>query len=591
MSRLDWLVLAGTLLFIVGYGTWRTRGSRDLDAYLLGNRQARWWGIGLSIIATQASAITFLSTPGQAYDDGMRFIQFYFGLPLAMVLIAVVAVPIYHRLRVFTAYEYLESRFDRRTRTLAAGLFLVQRGLSNGLSLYAPALVLSAILGWNVSLTVWLIGGLMISYTVAGGTRAVSVTQQGQVAVIFVGMVVAGYLLVHYLPAGVGFGEAMQVAGYHGKLNLVDFHFDPQDRYNVWTGLTGGLFLALSYFGTDQSQVQRYLGGQSITESRLGLLMNGLIKVPMQFGILLIGVLLFVFYQFNAPPLTFNRPAYLRVAQSPEFGPRLRTLEQQQATIFTAQRAANRQLVAALRQPAGPAATAAVAAAQTRLQATQAATRGLHAEAQTLLKQAAPATEAKDTDYVFLTFVLRYMPSGLVGLLIAVVLSAAMGSAAAGLNALASTTVIDLYRPRRPARTEAHYVAVSRISAVAWGLLGIGFATFAARLENLIQAVNILGSLFYGTILGIFVVAFFQRSIGGKAVFRAAILTQAIIFALFWLTDIAYLWYNILGCFLVMVLAWGLSWGQPVIASILRMKQRRSNPSSEMKNAPFSSKP
>ncbi|GAA4017899.1 hypothetical protein GCM10022408_34470 [Hymenobacter fastidiosus] len=552
MSRLDWLVLGGTLLFIVGYGTWRTRGSRDLDAYLLGNRQARWWGIGLSIIATQASAITFLSTPGQAYDDGMRFIQFYFGLPLAMVLIAAVVVPIYHRLRVFTAYEYLETRFDRRTRTLAAVLFLVQRGLSNGLSLYAPALVLSAILGWNINLTVWLIGGLMISYTVAGGTRAVAVTQQWQVAVIFVGMVTAGYLLVHYLPEGIGFREAVQVAGYHGKMNLVDFHFDPQDRYNVWTGLTGGLFLALSYFGTDQSQVQRYLSGQSITESRLGLLMNGLVKVPMQFGILLIGVLLFVFYQFNQPPITFNRPVHDKVARSPKFGPRLRELEQRQTTLFAAQRTATDQLVAALRNPA---AAEQVAAAQTRLQTTQAATRGLRAEAQALLKQAAPATEAKDTDYVFLSFVLRYMPSGLVGLLIAVVLSAAMSSAAAGLNALASTTVIDLYKPTRPQHTGEHYVRVSRISAIAWGLLGIGFATFAARLENLIQAVNILGSLFYGTILGIFVVAFFLKSIGSKAVFWAAILTQAIIFVLFATTNIAYLWYNILGCALVMVLA------------------------------------
>ncbi|RYU82154.1 sodium:solute symporter [Hymenobacter persicinus] len=563
MSHLDWLVLAGTLLFIVGYGTWRTRGSRDLDAYLLGNRQARWWGIGLSIIATQASAITFLSTPGQAYDDGMRFIQFYFGLPLAMVLIAAVAVPIYHRLRVFTAYEYLETRFDRRTRTLASVLFLVQRGLSNGLSLYAPALVLSAILGWNINLTVWLIGGLMISYTVAGGTRAVAVTQQWQVAVIFVGMVTAGYLLVHYLPAGIGFREAIQVAGYHGKMNLVDFHFDPQDRYNVWTGLTGGLFLALSYFGTDQSQVQRYLSGQSVTESRLGLLMNGLVKVPMQFGILLIGVLLFVFYQFNQPPLTFNRPAYQRVARSAEFGPRLRALEQQQTTLFEAQRAANAELVEVLRQPAGAARAELLAAAQTRLQTTQAATRGLHAEALTLLRQASPATEAKDTDYVFLSFVLRYLPSGLVGLLVAVVLSAAMSSAAAGLNALASTTVIDLYKPGRPEHSGLHYVRVSRFSAIAWGLLGIGFATFAARLENLIQAVNILGSLFYGTILGIFVVAFFQKSIGGRAVYRAAILTQAIIFALFAFTSIAYLWYNIIGCFLVMALGWLLQRAAP----------------------------
>ena len=552
MSALDWLVLGGTLLFIVGYGTWRTRAAgRTLDGYLLGGRQANWWGIGLSIIATQASAITFLSTPGQAYDDGMRFIQFYFGLPVAMVLIAAVAVPIYHRLQVFTAYEYLETRFDRRTRTLAAGLFLIQRGLSNGLSLYAPALVLSAILGWNISLTVWLIGGLMISYTVAGGTRAVAVTQQGQVAVIFTGMVVAGYLLVHYLPPSVGFGEAMQVAGHQGKLNLVDFTFNPADRYNFWTGMTGGLFLALSYFGTDQSQVQRYLAGRDITESRLGLLMNGLVKVPMQFGILLIGVLLFVFYQFNQPPLTFNRPVREQVAKQPKFAPQLQLLEQRHATLFIGQRAATEELVAALKQ-GDP---VRITKAQTRLQTAQLASRGLRTEAQTLFKQAVPAVEAKDTDYVFLTFVLRYLPQGLVGLLIAVVLSAAMGSAAGGLNALASTTVIDLYKPARPDSDEHHYVRVSRWATITWGVLGIGFALFAARLENLIQAVNILGSLFYGTILGIFVVAFFMKRIESSAVFWAAVVTQGLIFLLFFTTDIAYLWYNIIGCALVMLLA------------------------------------
>jgi len=548
MSTFDWLVLSSTLLFIVGYGTWRTRRAGvSLDSYLLGDRDASWWGIGLSIIATQASAITFLSTPGQAYDDGMRFIQFYFGLPLAMVLIALFAVPIYQRLKVYTAYEYLEGRFDRRTRTLAAMLFLVQRGLSNGLSLYAPALVLSAILGWNINLTVWLIGGVMILYTVTGGTRAVTVTQQGQVAVIFTGMVVAGYLLVHYLPAEVSFQDALQVAGHQGKLNLVDFNFDPKDRYNFWSGMTGGLFLFLSYFGTDQSQVQRYLAGRSITESRLGLLMNGLVKVPMQFGILLVGVLLFVFYQFSPPPLTFNRPVHDRVAASPEYGPALRELEEQHATLFEAKRLATTQLVEALHAD-NP---TQLAAAEVNLQTTNAASRNLRQQAQVLLKKAVPSTEAKDTDYVFLTFVLNYLPHGLVGLLIAVVLSAAMGSAAAGLNALASTTVIDLYRPNRPLATEAHNVRASRWAAAGWGVLGIAFATFAARLENLIQAVNILGSLFYGTILGIFIVAFFLKRVGGTAVFWSAVVSQIVILLLFWRSDIAYLWFNIIGSALV----------------------------------------
>jgi len=551
VSFLDWAILGATLLFIVGYGTWRTRGSRDLNAYLLGNRQAQWWSIGLSIIATQASAITFLSVPGQAYDDGMRFIQFYFGLPLAMVLIAAVAVPIFHRLQVFTAYEYLESRFDRPTRVLAASLFLVQRGLGNGLSLYAPALVLSAILGWNISLTVWLIGGLMIGYTMVGGTRAVAVTQQWQVAVIFTGMVVAGYLLVHYLPANVGFGDALRVAGHQGKLNLVDFHFDPKDRYNFWSGMTGGLFLALAYFGTDQSQVQRYLAGRSIRESRLGLLFNGLVKVPMQFGILLIGVLLFVFYQFNAPPLTFNRPVREQLATSTQYAPALRELEQRHATIAAAKQAANANLVNALHADD----PAQLANAEARLQVTNAATQGLRTDLQALLKQGAPTAEAKDTDYIFLSFVLRYMPHGFIGLLIAMVLSAAMSSSAAGLNALASTTVVDIYCLARPKDDQQHYVAVSRWATVLWGVLGIGFALFAARLENLIQAVNILGSLFYGPILGIFVVAFFMPLIRGKAVFWAAILGQLAVLLLFWQTDIAYLWYNIIGCFLVMLLA------------------------------------
>lgn len=466
MSPLDWAVLGGTLLFIIGYGTWRTRrAGLSLDGYLLGGRQTRWWGVGLSIIATQASAVTFLSTPGQAYADGMRFIQFYFGLPVAMVLIAVVAVPIYHRLGVYTAYEYLQSRFDRRTRTLAASLFLVQRGFSNGLSLYAPALVLSAILGWNPTITVILLGSVMILYTVSGGTRAVTVTQQGQVAVIFAGMATAGYLLVHYLPAEVGFTDALHVAGHLGKLNLVSFDFSWTDRYNFWTGMTGGLFLALSYFGTDQSQVQRYLSGQSITQSRLGLLMNGLVKVPMQLGILLIGVLLSVFYLFQPAPLSFNRPVYEQVLRSPQ-APEARRLAADYAQVQQAQRAATTALVQARHAHDAQA----QAAAQQRLQTTQAATAALRTDWQQLVKTTDPATDAKDTDYVFISFVLRYLPQGLVGLLIAVVLSAALGSAAGGLNSLGSTTLIDLYRPyaRRHDQTEAQLVRVSRWAGARW---------------------------------------------------------------------------------------------------------------------------
>ncbi|MBW3129920.1 sodium:solute symporter [Hymenobacter profundi] len=552
MSLLDWLVLGGTLLFIVGFGTWRTRtAGRTLDGYLLGGRQASWWGIGLSIIATQASAITFLSTPGQAYADGMRFIQFYFGLPVAMVLIAIFAVPIFHRLQVFTAYEYLEGRFDRRTRTLAAVLFLVQRGLSNGLSLYAPALVLSAVLGWDISLTVWMIGGMMILYTVTGGSRAVAVTQQFQVGVIFTGMVVAGYLLVHYLPAEVGFSEAMQLAGHQGKLNLVDFSFDFKDRYNFWSGMTGGLFLALSYFGTDQSQVQRYLAGRSQRESRLGLLLNGLVKVPMQFGILLIGVLLFVFYQFNPAPLTFNRPVLDEAARNTTYAPALRQLQTERTQLATARHKASQQLVRAYatRNPER------IAAAETHRQAVDAAVQGLQSRTQTLLKQAAPVAKAQEADFVFITFVLNYLPHGLVGLLLAVVLSAAMGSAAGGLNALASTTVVDLYRPAYPGANEVRCVRVSRWATVGWGVLGIGFALFAARLENLIQAVNILGSLFYGAMLGLFMVAFFLPKIQAKAAFWATVVGQVAVLVLFNTTDIGYLWFNIIGCGLVVLVA------------------------------------
>ncbi|WP_400191854.1 sodium:solute symporter [Hymenobacter sp. B81] len=560
MSSFDWLVLLGTLALIVGYGAWRTRkAGNSLDGYLLGGRETRWWGVGLSIIATQASAITFLSTPGQAYADGMRFIQFYFGLPVAMVLIAIVAVPIYHRLRVYTAYEYLESRFDRRTRTLAAGLFLLQRGLSNGLSLYAPALVLSAVLGWSPSITVCLLGALIIAYTVSGGTRAVTITQQWQVAVIFCGMATAGYLLVRYLPAQVGFSDAMHVAGRLGKINLVNFDFSWTDRYNFWTGMTGGLFLALSYFGTDQSQVQRYLSGQSVTQSRLGLLMNGLVKVPMQFGILLIGVLLFVFYLFQPAPITFNRPVYEEVMRGPAAAD-ARQLEQQHLTLQRAQHAATTSMAAA--QRAGN--PVAEAAAQQRLLTTQAARAGIQQQWLGLIKRTNPGLDAKaveakskDTDYVFISFVLRYLPQGLVGLLLAVVLSAAMSSAAGGLNSLGSTTVVDLYRPTVRGRTasDAHLVKASRWLTVGWGVLGVGFALFAARMENLIQAVNILGSLFYGTILGIFAVAFFQKHVQGRAVFVAAVITQVATLLAFWLSDIAYLWYNILGCFMVVVLA------------------------------------
>jgi solute:Na+ symporter, SSS family len=550
MSLLDWGVLVGTLAFIAFYGIWKTRGSRNIEGYLKGNNSEKWWTICLSIMATQASAITFLSTPGQAYEDGMRFLQFYFGLPIAMVIIAISFIPIYYRLKVYTAYEYLESRFDLKTRTLAALLFLIQRGLAAGITIYAPAIILSSILGWNVNTTSILLGLVVIIYTVSGGTRAVSVTQTQQMAVMMGGMIVAGIIIINMLPPEVSFYDAVQVAGKMNKLNLINFSFDWNDRYNVWSGVTGGLFLFMSYFGTDQSQVARYLSGRSVTESRLGLLFNGLLKIPMQFIILFIGIMVFVFYQFVQPPVFFNKVEKERLYETAYAGNLIQLETEHNANFKEKSRAVKDMLVGIRNEDEG-----AINNAREKLKGIEAQGKAIRTEVKGLLQKANPKAEVKDTDYVFITFVMQYMPTGIIGLLLAVIFCASMSSTSSELNALASTTVIDIYkRSVRQVGLDSHYLKASKLLTVIWGSFAILFATLASRMENLIQAVNILGSLFYGTILGIFVVGFYLKSIKANAVFWAALLAEAIVIITFTTTDIGFLWLNPIGCLLVISL-------------------------------------
>ncbi|PRY16523.1 SSS family transporter [Pontibacter ummariensis] len=551
MSLLDWVVLFGTLGFIVAYGVWRTRGSKDIEDYLKGDNTMKWWTIGLSIMATQASAITFLSTPGQAYEDGMRFIQFYFGLPIAMVIISITVVPIFYRLNVYTAYEFLENRFDLKTRSLAALLFLVQRGLAAGITIYAPAIILSTMLGWSLNITILVIGLLVIIYTVSGGTKAVSITQKQQMAVMMGGMIIAGLVVVSYLPDYVEFGDAVAVAGKMGKMNVVDFSIDWNDRYNFWSGITGGLFLALSYFGTDQSQVARYLGGKSIAESRLGLLFNGLLKIPMQFLILFIGVMVFVFYQFNQPPVFFNEAAKSKVYATP-YADNLRELEVKYEDIFEQKQEAVQGLVRALKADDD----ALVADAEREVEALAVAAKAVREEVKGVIKTATPEAETKDTDYVFISFIIKYLPSGLVGLLLAVIFSAAMSSSSSELYALASTSVVDIYKRSMQQRaSEEHYLRASKLFTVGWGIVAILFAMFASLMDNLIEAVNIVGSIFYGTILGIFLVAFYFKSIRGNAVFWAAVIAELVVLYCHFYTDLAFLWFNVIGCLCVVVIS------------------------------------
>ena len=547
MNLIDWTILFGTLIFIVGYGVWKTRGSRNIESYLLGDKSMKWWTIGLSVMATQASAITFLSTPGQAFDDGMRFIQIYFGLPIAMIIISVTFIPIYYRLKVYTAYEFLENRFDLKTRSLASLLFLVSRGLATGITIYAPSIILSTILGWNLGTTTLIIGSLVIIYTVSGGTKAVSQTQKQQMAVMMGGMVIAGIMVIFLLPKDISFGDAVNVAGKLGKMNIVNLKFDITDKYNIWSGLIGGLFLSLSYFGTDQSQVARYLSGKSVAESRLGLLFNGLLKIPMQFIILFIGVMVFVFYLFVQPPVYFNKTETNKLLDT-EYKSDYINLQNTHSRLFEIKKNQTYALVDAINRND----ERAIEQLQQEIAQTDADSKKNKAEVYSLIKKVNPDAEQRDTDYVFITFIMDHLPHGLIGLLLAVIFSAAMSSTSSELNALASTTTIDIYkRSVAKNRSDKHYLNASRLLTLLWGILAILFATFASKAENLIQFVNIVGSLFYGTILGIFLSAFYFKKIGGNAVFWAAIISESTVIFLFVFTDVAYLLFNIIGCVLV----------------------------------------
>ena len=553
METLDWIVLFGTLGTIVGYGTWKTRQQNSLDSYLKGDNQMRWATIGLSIMATQASAITFLSTPGKAYESGMEFVQFYIGLPIAMVILSAFVLPLYYKLKVYTAYEYLESRFDLKTRLFTAFLFLIQRGLAAGITIYAPAIILSTMLGWNLTFTNLFVGILVIIYTVSGGTRAVSLTQKWQMAIIMGGMFIAFGILLNSLPNGMGIREATDVAGFMGRMNVINSEVNLDNRYTIWSGIFGGVFLFLSYFGTDQSQVQRYLGGRDLTESRMGLMFNGLLKVPMQFFILFVGVMVFVFYQFEKPPVFFNRAAQAQVIQT-NSAPDLAALNMEHDFIWEQKKRAQEELVVALRADDEPRA-AAISEVVNNLQGQLERVR---TEYKDEVKRANPELETKDYDYVFITWVMTYLPTGLVGLLFAVIFSAAMSSTSSELNALASCTVIDFYkRLAKPEASQRHYLMASKLITVAWGIFAILFAVYANLFENLIEAVNILGSLFYGTVLGVFLCGFFLKFIRATPVFIAAIIAETgVIFTYFYFgNEVGFLWYNFIGCAAVAVLA------------------------------------
>lgn len=547
MSALDWGVMLFVLLTIVAYGIYKSRINKNLQDYLKGGSTAGWSTIGLSVMATQASAITFLSTPGQAFESGLGFVQFYFGLPIAMVILCVTVVPIFYKLKVFTAYEYLEQRFDLKTRLLAAALFLVQRGLAAGITIYAPAIILSTILGWDLEYTILGVGTLVIIYTVSGGTKAVSLTQKWQMAIIMAGMFIAFGILINYITEQVSLSAAFQLAGIGGKMEIVNFDLDINNRYTFWSGITGGLFLMLSYFGTDQSQVQRYLSAKSVQESRLGLLFNGLLKVPMQFFILLCGVMVFVFYQLVPGPIHYNS-AEAKLLNESEYKEEIAELNEDYAYFFEEKKKAS----LAYLDAEDPAVKQRLKNRIDLIAEDQQKARETYKD---YMKARDPEVETKDSDYVFLTFILNYLPHGLIGLLLAVILSAAMSSTAGELNALGSTTTIDFYkRLSRKETTDAQQVRMSKWFTVFWGVAAIAFALFAYLVDNLIEAVNILGSLFYGTILGIFVVAFYLKKVGGKAVFISALISEAVVLTLYMTTDIGFLWFNVVGCMLVVLL-------------------------------------
>lgn len=561
MEIIDWIVLISTLLFIVIYGVWKTRKTKNsVEDYVGGGRDSKWWTIGLSVMATQASAITFLSTPGQAFHGGMGFVQFYFGLPIAMIIICLVFIPIYHRLKVYTAYEFLENRFDLKTRSLAAILFLIQRGLAAGITIYAPSIILSAILGWDLRILNIIIGVLVIIYTVSGGTKAVSVTQKQQMFIIMTGMFITFFFILGYLPQDISFSKALKIAGASNKLNILDFSFDTGKRYTFWSGITGGLFLALAYFGTDQSQVQRYLSGKSVRESQLGLIFNGILKIPMQFFILLVGVMVFVFYQYNPSPLNFNPVATKAIMES-EGAADYKLLQEAQFELEIEKNMAQNKFSAALELKEYNA----IEEAKQHIISLNKKDSTNRVAAKALITQADKDVETNDKDFVFIHFILNNLPNGLIGLLLAVILSAAMSSTASELNALGTITALDLYkRNKRGGTSEKQDVFASKFFTLTWGVIAIAIASVAHLFDNLIQLVNIIGSIFYGNVLGIFLLAFFFKFIKGNAVFFSALITQVVVCVVYYYLiyifpsgeeKLGYLWLNFIGCALVILIA------------------------------------
>ena len=557
MQLLDWIILFSTLLFIVIYGIIKTRKSVNIDDYILGNKETRWWTVGISVMATQASAITFLSTPGQAFHDGMGFVQFYFGLPLAMVVICFTFIPIYNKLKVYTAYEYLEQRFDLKTRSLAAILFLIQRGLGTGLTIYAPAIILSTILGWNLNLLIVIIGTLVILYTVTGGTKAVNVTQKQQMFVIFSGMLIAFFIILNLLPNDISFTNALQIAGANGKMEIVNFSFDPKVKYTFWSGIAGGFFLSLAYFGTDQSQVGRYLSGKSDKESQMGLVMNGFLKVPMQFFILLTGVMVFVFFQFHSAPLHFN-PNNNKLVESSAYAAEYKQLQEKLNVLNSEKKVINLQYIQQIKQNSDN------TNVKEKLVVIAGKEKELRKQAKEIIKKVDSKSETNDKDYVFIYFILNYLPKGLIGLLLAVILSAAMSSSASGLSSLGTTMAIDIYKRNvKGEKTEKHFVKATQFFTFVWGAIAIGFACLSSLFDNLIQLVNIVGSIFYGTVLGIFLVGFYIKSIKGNAVFISGLITQFTVILIYYFaihiqpddSKLSYLWLNFIGAMLTVVLA------------------------------------
>lgn len=563
MQAIDWVVLIITLFFIVFYGAWKTRGSKNVQDYILGNNETPWYTVGISVMATQASAITFLSTPGQAFNDGMGFVQFYFGLPLAMIIICITFIPIYHKLKVYTVYEFLEQRFDLKTRSLAAILFLIQRGFSTGITIYAPAIVLSSILGWNLNLMNIIIGILIIIYTMTGGTKAVNVTQKQQMFIIMSGMFIAFFIILSLLPKEVSFNNALQIAGVNDKMNILDFSLDKEKRYTVWTGITGGLFLALSYFGTDQSQAQRYLSGKSVKESQMGLVFNALLKVPMQFFILLVGVMVYVFFQFQSVPINFNPNSKASIEKSVYAGD-YKQLENELVDIASEKKEVTLAYVNQLNIETDN------KVLKNRIIALGEKEKTIREQAKVLISKANKKNKTTDSDYVFIHFIIHYLPKGFVGLLLAVIICAAMSSTAAGINSLASTTVIDIYKRNiKTEKSETHFVRASKGFTLLWGVIAILFACFGTLFENLIQFVNIIGSIFYGTILGIFLVAFYIKYVRAQAVFWAAVFSQIAIFVIYYFAiyifppgkeKLSYLWLNFIGVVITIIISVSLQY-------------------------------